>query len=176
MFASKVDLDQDCVLYGEIAYVGLGINGVPPTIYILGVILLLIIVFIYIFYKHLFVTTFDPSYASAIGVSVTIWHYALMGMVSLTTVASFEYVGSILVVAFLVIPAATAYLLTDKLVAMMGIASLVGVLSSVLGFYLAYSINGSIAAAMATVSGLFFILALLFNRNGALHKLLSTNQ
>ncbi|HEX8548621.1 MAG TPA: metal ABC transporter permease, partial [Cytophagaceae bacterium] len=151
-------------------------NGVPPTIYILGVILLLIIVFIYIFYKHLFVTTFDPSYASAIGVSVTIWHYALMGMVSLTTVASFEYVGSILVVAFLVIPAATAYLLTDKLVAMMGIASLVGVLSSVLGFYLAYSINGSIAAAMATVSGLFFILALLFNRNGALHKLLSTNQ
>src|SRR5688572_15950473 len=74
LFAGKVDLDQDCVLYGEIAYVPLdviftadGTNIGPKAIYVMSFILVAIIVFISLFFKELFLTTFDPAYAKAIG-------------------------------------------------------------------------------------------------------------
>ena len=70
-------------------------------------------------YKGLFITTFDPEYATTLGISVAGWHYLLMSSVSVTTVFTFESVGAILVVAFLIIPAATAYLLTHKLKTML---------------------------------------------------------
>ena len=79
-----------------------------------------------------------------------------MGLVSLTTVASFESVGAILVVAFLIAPAASAYLLTHDLKKMLLLSVLFGVLSSVGGYYLSYWLNGSIAGAMVTVSGIIF--------------------
>src|SRR5687768_1133639 len=88
LFAGKVDLDQDCVLYGEIAYVPLdiiisstGANLGPRAIYIMGGVLLIILIFIKVGYKELFLTTFDPAYATAIGISTTLWHYLLMGAV-----------------------------------------------------------------------------------------------
>jgi manganese/zinc/iron transport system permease protein len=170
VFAGKVDLDQDCVLYGEIAYVPLDLviadNGMvlgPRALYIVGSILLLIVIFILVGYKELFITTFDPAYASAIGVSTVIWHYLLMGAVSVTTVASFEIVGAILVVALLIAPAATAYLITDNFKLMLVIACAVGVLSSITGYYLAVWVDGSIAGSVASMTGVFFALALLFS-------------
>lgn len=170
VFAGKVDLDQDCVLYGEIAYVPLDLviigNGTiigPRAFYIVGSILLLIVIFIATGYKELFITTFDPAYASAIGVSTVVWHYLLMGAVSATTVASFEIVGAILVVALLIAPAATAYLLTDNFKLMLVIACAAGVLSSISGYYLAVWVDGSIAGSVATMTGVFFGLALLFS-------------
>src|SRR5688572_2217088 len=160
LFAGKVDLDQDCVLYGEIAYVPLDViitaDGSvlgPKAIYIMGIILAVILVFINVFYKELFLTTFDPSYANAIGISTALWHYLLMGAVSATTVASFESVGAILVVALLIAPAATAYLLTDNFKVMLLIASITGILSSVTGYYLAVWLDGSIAGAIAAMTG-----------------------
>lgn len=178
LFAGKVDLDQDCVLYGEIAYVPLDLlitdNGTiigPRALYIVGTILALIIVFVIAGYKELFLTTFDPAYASAIGISTTIWHYLLMGGVSATTVASFEQVGAILVVALLIAPAATAYLITDNFKWMLLIASAVGVLSSATGYYLAVWADSSIAGAIASMTGIFFGLALLFSpTHGILFK------
>ena len=90
-----------------------------------------------------------------------------MGAVSLTTVVSFESVGAILVVAFLIAPAATAYLLTDDLVKMLVISSLIGIVSAILGYYLAVFIDGSIAGAMTTVLGILFaIVFVLTNRYG----------
>ena len=86
-----------------------------------------------------------------------------MGAVSATTVASFEQVGAILVVALLIAPAATAYLLTDDFKWMLIIASLTGVLSSVTGYYLAVWVDSSIAGAIATMTGVFFALALVFS-------------
>ena len=170
LFAGKVDLDQDCVLYGEIAYVPLDLiitgSGTilgPRALYIVGSILVLIVTFIIVGYKELFLTTFDPAYASAIGISTTLWHYLLMGAVSATTVASFESVGAILVVALLIAPAATAYLITDNLKWMLLIASLVGVISSITGYYLAVWTDSSIAGAIATMTGIFFGVALLFS-------------
>lgn len=163
--AGGVDLDQDCVLYGEIGTTALGpqFAGVPTPIWFLGVVTLIVIAFIALGYKELMATTFDPSHAAAIGIAVVVWHYALMGVVSFVTVASFESVGAILVVAFLVAPAATAYLLTDSLKRMLIIAVLVGVGSSISGYYVGMLFNSSISAAMATMSGVFFVLALLLS-------------
>jgi manganese/zinc/iron transport system permease protein len=83
--------------------------------------------------------------------------------VSATTVASFESVGAILVVALLIAPAATAYLLTDNLKWMMVIASISGIISSITGYYLAVWLDGSIAGAIATCAGILFGLALMFS-------------
>ncbi|MEM6631007.1 MAG: metal ABC transporter permease [Bacteroidota bacterium] len=165
-YAGQVDLDQDCVLYGEIAYVPLdnwiladGTNLGPNPVWQLSGVFLLVLGFLLIGFKALKVTSFDPTLATALGISTSIWHYALMGMVSLTTVFSFESVGAILVVGFLIIPAATAYLLTYNLKQMIGLAVLIGVLSSILGYYVAVVLNGSIAGAITTVMGALFCFA-----------------
>lgn len=113
--------------------------------------------------KELLLTSFDPGYATALGFSTAFWHYLLMGMVSATTVASFESVGAILVVALLIVPPATAYLLTDNFKRMLIIASSVGVVASASGYYLAVWMDGSIAAAIATMCGLLFALAFVFS-------------
>lgn len=170
LFAGQVDLDQDCVLYGEIAYVPLntwvldsGLDLGPQTVWMMISVLILVIAFILLGYKELKITTFDPAYAAAIGISTTLWHYLLMAMVSVTTVAAFESVGAILVVAFLIVPAATAWLLTQKLEMMLFLSVVVGIIASIGGYYLAWAVDGSIAGAMATVAGLEFLLALLFS-------------
>ncbi|SFF97531.1 metal ABC transporter permease [Pontibacter chinhatensis] len=170
VYAGQVDLDQDCVLYGEIAYVPLdlwitegGLNLGPRTVWTLAVVTMLIILYIVLGYKELFLTTFDPAYAAAIGISTSVWYYSLMTAVSITTVASFESVGAILVVAFLVAPAATAYLLTDNFKTMLLLSVVAGILASIAGYYLAVWIDGSIAGAIATVTGIEFMLAFLFS-------------
>ena len=178
VFVGQVDLDQDCVLYGEIAYVPLDLwlteNGLsfgPQTIWTLGFVTILIIAFISFGYKELFLTAFDPGYAAVIGISTTLWYYLLMTAVSLTTVASFESVGAILVVAFLVGPPATAYLLTDNFKMMLVLSVAIGVMASIVGYYLAYWLDGSIAGAIATVTGVQFALAFLFSpTHGQLFK------
>lgn len=169
LFAGKVDLDQDCVLYGEIAYVPLdliilsdGLIMGPKAIYIMGVILVVILLFITLGYKELFLTTFDPAFATALGISTSVWHYLLMGAVSATTVASFESVGAILVVALLIGPAATAYLFTDNFKKMLILAAGIGTVASTLGYYIAYWLDGSIAGAIAMVIGILFTLAVFF--------------
>ncbi len=163
VFAGQVDLDQDCVLYGEIAYVPLdlwiseaGINYGPRTVWIASTLLLLILFFLWRGYKGLFITTFNEEYAKALGINVAFWHYALMGSVSLTTVVSFESVGAILVVAFLIVPPATAYLISKDLKPLLWLSALFGITSAIGGYYLALLINGSIAGAMASIAGLQF--------------------
>lgn len=180
LFAGKVDLDQDCVLYGEIAYVPLdviiagGKSIGPRALYIMSAIFIGIIIFISFGYKELFLTTFDPAYASAIGISTALWHYLLMGAVSATTVASFESVGAILVVALLIAPAATAYLITDNLKWMLVISCVTGIVASVAGYYFAVWLDGSIAGAIAAMSGILFILTVIFSpTHGLLFKKLN---
>ncbi len=170
VFAGQVDLDQECVLYGEIAYVPIdlwitdsGQNMGPRALYIASLTLILIILFIRVGFKQLYLTTFDPAFAATTGVSVALWNYLLMGSVSMTTVAAFDSVGAILVVALLVGPAATAYLLTDNFKKMMLITALIAIIISILGYYLAVLLDGSIAGAVVTVAGLLFALAYLFS-------------
>ncbi|MCC7439816.1 MAG: metal ABC transporter permease [Armatimonadetes bacterium] len=176
LFAGAVDLDQDCVLYGEIAYVPLdvittggGISLGPRAVWVVGAVFLLNLLFVILFFRQLKIVSFDSALAASLGISTALWHYALVGMVSLTTVAAFESVGAILVVAMLIAPAATAYLLTDRLKRMLVLSVASGVLSAVGGYYLAALLDGSIAGAMAVVAGGQFALALAISsrRSGA---------
>lgn len=184
LFAGQVDLDQDCVLYGEIAYVPLdlwflsdGSNLGPVAVWQMGSIFSLILALIGFGYRGLKITTFNPAYAAGLGISTAFWHYLLMSAVSVTTVLSFESVGAILVVAFLIVPPATAYLLTDSLPKMLLLTAVFGFLSSLGGYYLASWINGSIAGAMAVVAGLFMMLALLFRpQEGYVWQMLGLTQ
>ena len=171
LFTQQVDLDQDCVLYGEIAYVPLdliytdgGLNLGPRALWVSGSLLLIILAVVIIGYKGLYLTSFNPDYAKALGISTIFWHFAFMSLVSLTTVVSFESVGAILVVALLITPAAAAYLLTGNLKKMILLSSIIGVLSAIGGYYLASWLDASIAGAMATVAGALFGLSFLISK------------
>ncbi len=162
-YAGDAHIDEECVLYGEIAYVPLDVivlsNGSilgPKALIVLAVVFVLNGTFVLLNYKELKVTTFDPSFARSVGISPEKWHYALMGLVSLTTVSSFESVGAILVVALIVTPPATAYLMTNDLKKMLFLSMGLGCSSSLFGYLLAVWLDGSIAGAIATVAGLQF--------------------
>lgn len=180
LFAGKVDLDLDCVLYGEIAYtpwdtitVG-GVSYGPKALWIMGLIFLLVVGLILLFYKEFKLVSFDPQMAAAVGINVALVHYLLMGLVSVTTVGAFESVGAILVVAMMIVPAATAYLLTERLGVMLGLAVAQGVVSAVAGYFLARWLDSSIAAAMTAVSGALFAAAfVLAPRTGLVSKALA---
>lgn len=177
LFAAHVDLDQECVLYGEIAYTPWDVwfwgdvNMGPRPTWILASVLMINIIFVISSFKELKVYTFDKELALALGIPVTLIHYSLMGSVSLTTIAAFESVGAILVVALLIVPPATAYLLTQNLKKMIILAMIIGVASAVGGYYLALLVNGTIAGAIAVFTGFFFTLAFLFSpTDGVLFK------
>lgn len=178
LFTQQVDLDLDCVLYGEIAYVPWDtwqwgtLDMGPRAVWLIGGVFLLSLVIVGIFYKEIKLCSFDPAMAAAVGIPVLFFHYVLMGLVSLTTVAAFESVGAILVVAMLVVPAATAYLLTDRLPVMIALSMGVGVASAIGGYLLATWLDSSIAGAMTAVSGLLFLLGFLFSpQHGLIAKL-----
>ena len=170
-YAGQVDLDQECVLYGEIAYTpwdllfwgdqSLG----PRPVWILGAMLVINLTVIALLYKEFKISAFDPALAMSVGINATLMHYLLMGLVALTTVASFESVGAILVVAMLIVPGAAAYLWSDRLIAVIGLAVFFGIVSAVAGYFLASFWNSSIAGAMVVVIGGIFLVSLLFSPN-----------
>ncbi len=163
-WGQNADLDQQCVLYGEIEQISFWLQPIAfgivlpkQTVILLAVAVLLIGAVIW-GYKGLFITTFDPDFALSTGVAVTFWHYFLMSGVSLTTVVSFESVGAILVIAFLSGPPAIAYLLTEDFKKMLILACLVGILCSIGGYYTAKWLDVSVAGAISTFIGLVFMI------------------
>lgn len=162
--ARDVDLDPACVLYGAIETLPLDTATwfgmeVPARVFPLIVVLLMVVGFVSLLWKELKIVAFDSQLATTMGINAVVIHYMLMGMVAGTTVAAFEAVGSILVVAMLIAPAATAHLLTDRLWVMMVLASLHGVLSAVLGTLMGVWLNTSVAGMMAVAAGGLFALA-----------------
>ena len=117
------------------------------------------LLFVLLLWKELKIVAFDPALAAAMGFRVMLLHYLLMGMVSLVTVASFESVGSILVVAVLIVPAATAAQITDRLSWMMAWAAAIGATSAVFAYWLAQIFDTHLAGATAVVAGLQFTAA-----------------
>lgn len=170
-YAGDVHLDTDSVLMGELVFVPfsrvefLGLDLGPESLWSMLIILVLNFLFIYLFFKELKVTTFDPVYAGVIGISPVIVHYALMGLVSLTAVGAYDAVGSILVVGFMVGPALSAYLLTNDLKKMIGLAVLFAVINSIVGITFARYLDVSLAGMIAVITGLTTFIIFLFSPN-----------
>jgi manganese/zinc/iron transport system permease protein len=168
-FFAHVHLDVDAVLFGEIAFApfdrliiaGHDIGSQPLVVLIVLTAMNLVIVSL--FYKELKLATFDPGLAAALGFSPIVIHYALMGAVSMTTVGAFAAVGAILVVALLIVPAATAYLLTDRLELMIVLSAASGVVAAIAGYYSAVLFDVSISGMMAVSAGIIFTLAALLS-------------
>ncbi|MCD9609471.1 metal ABC transporter permease [Tenacibaculum maritimum] len=180
--ANDVHLDTDVVLLGELAFAPfdrLLVNGIdlgPKSLWIVGMILLITIGLLLAFFKELKISTFDAGLATALGFSPAILHYGLMSVASVTTVGAFDAVGAILVVALMIAPAATAYLLTDDLKKMLFFAAFFGVFSAILGYWLAHWLDASISGSMTTVLGIVFLLAYLFAPKRGLVAVLYRNK
>ncbi|MCU0876533.1 MAG: metal ABC transporter permease [Pirellulaceae bacterium] len=166
------DLDVDCVLQGQIDFAGVtqefyGWQISRPILALLPT-LVVTIGFVALFWKELKIVSFDPALAAAMGVRVAVVHYLLMAMVSVATVASFEAVGSILVVAMLIVPAAAADLLSSRLSMMIAWAMAIGIVSAALGYVLGAALDTSVAGMMAVVAGGQFALAVVFSPRSGL--------
>ncbi len=122
-----------------------------------------VIIAIVIFYRPLLLSTFDPTMAKATGLPVKFIHYMLMLLLSLVTVASLQTVGIILVVAMLITPGATAYLLTDRLNIMLNLASVFGVVSGIVGLYYSVIFDVSSGSSIVLVASCLFIVAFFFS-------------
>ena len=114
-----------------------------------------------LFYKELQLSTFDPLLAGLFGFMPALIHYVLMTMVSLTVVASFQAVGAILVIGLMIGPAVIAYLWTDSVKAMLTSSIIIGIICAVIGTEVAFTLDVSIAGAIATTIGLCIINAVI---------------
>ncbi|TDQ42601.1 metal ABC transporter permease [Aureibacillus halotolerans] len=160
-------LDVRHALMGEITFVPWNtttiplLGEVPIATLTLAIVLLIVVAVLLLFYKEWKITSFDPALAASLGIPVVVLHYVFMTLVSLTTVASFDAVGAILVVAMLITPAASAYLWTDRLAVMLILSASFGVASALLGYLVAFMMDTSISASMAFVTGILFVFSLL---------------
>jgi manganese/zinc/iron transport system permease protein len=129
----------------------------------IGPVVLLNAAIIALLWKELKLSSFDAGLATTMGYSATALHYLLMALVAVTSVASFEAVGSILVVAMLIVPPSTAHLLCDRLGRMVALACVFAILAAVIGYWFAHTWNVSPAGAMAVVAGGMYTLAVLLS-------------
>lgn len=166
--ANDVHLDVDAVLLGELAFAPFdrllvsGIDIGPKSLWVMGTILLLTLGMLFAFFKELKVSTFDAGLSAALGFSPVVLHYGLMTVSSVTVVGAFEAVGAVLVVALMIAPAASAYLLTSDLKKMLVLSVGFGVFSAIGGYWVAHALDASIAGSMTTVLGLVFLTVYLF--------------
>lgn len=162
----SLHIDADCVLYGEIAFVAFEepipfINAieVPYPVFRMFVVLLVIILIISIFYKELLITAFDQGLSKALGMRNSIWHYGLMGMLSIVIVAAFESVGAILAIAMLIVPPMFASQISDRLVTRMILVCLHAFASSLFGYHIAVWLECSTAGAMVVFGSILFLVS-----------------
>ena len=191
--ADHVDLDAGCVLYGAIELTPLDVVwsaklfgmtlDLPRAALVLAPVCLINALFVILFFKELRISSFDPELASTMGINASLMHYLLMTLVAITTVAAFEAVGSIIVIAMIIVPAATAHLLTDRLHWMVLLSIGLAIVSAIMGHIFAISLPGwlgldtglvsatSTSGMMAVAAGLIFTVVLfLAPRHGILSK------
>lgn len=136
-----------------------------------------VILAVYLFYKELLVSSFDPTMAAAYGLPTKIIHYFLMTLLTMVTVASLQTVGIVLVVAMLITPAATAYLLTERLWIMIFIAAGIGIVSATIGLYFSYTHNLASGATIVITATVIFGLVFLFSpKHGIVWKAFKTKR
>lgn len=181
--ANDVHLDIDAVLLGELAFAPFdrlvlsGADMGPKSLWVIGSILVITLALLLLFFKELKLSTFDKGLATTLGFSPILIHYGLMTVSSVTIVGAFDAVGAVLVVALIIAPAATAYLLTDDLRKMLLLSCLFGVFSAISGYWTAHVLDASIAGSMTTVLGIVFLFAYLFSpKQGVLFGLFKERQ
>lgn len=170
LYTAEVDLDAECVLYGEISFIPLeplvrvgGLALGPASLVRMGFVLLGVVGLILCFYKELLVSAFDAGLARSLGVNPTWMHFGLMGVLSIVVVSAFESVGAILVIAMLILPGATASLLTKDLRLIHVGAVVHAALSAVLGLHLGMWLECSLAPAMVVAGAGVFLVAWVFS-------------
>lgn len=156
LFVHDAHIDTQCVLFGDV----LGVSN--DSIILLGVVSPMVIVGVLVFYRWLAAVSFDADFARQVGLPVTAVHYGLMIATSMTTVASFEAIGAILAIALIVVPAAFAHTLADRLPAMLGWAVLHGLISAVVGMYASIWAEVSSSGAIVVTGGVLYMLAFCF--------------
>ena len=189
LFADNVHIDPDCVLYGTIETVVLdtvGTTDIPRAAAIGAGMLAINLLLLVLFYKELCISAFDPALATTLGIKARWMHYGLMAVTAATVVSAFESVGSILVIAMLIAPAATAYLLTDRLSKMIALSLVVACLTALAGHVSAITlvpvvfhrlgfptvVDASTAGMMAVAAGGWFAIAMLIApRHGIISRI-----
>jgi manganese/zinc/iron transport system permease protein len=170
LFADRVHLDHHHIVFGEMAFLPferwrwMDLDFGPRAFWIALSLFIINLGIIILAFERFRLTTFSPSFAVTLGISAGLWHYLLVSMVSVTAVAAFDLMGSILVVAFLVIPGATAYLISQQLKTLLVLASIYAISAVILGFGLAWWLDTALAAAMAFMSGILFAATLIIQR------------
>ena len=194
--ARNVDLDADCVLYGQLEdIIWLAPKGLasladpavwaamPREVTTLAAVFAVTVLAVGVFWKELKLASFDPALASALGFPAAMLNLGLMALVGLVAVASFEAVGSILVIAMFICPPAAARLLTDRLATQVGWSLVFAAISAIAGYVLAgfgplwlgYTSSVSASGMIAVVSGLILLVAILFApRHGVVARRLRT--
>lgn len=163
---ANIHLDTHMVLAGDLnlaAYGQLEIGGVPlgpQYLYVMLVVLAINVIFLTVFYQKLKVTTFDPQFATSLGIRTNFVNVAFMFLVSATVTAAFNAAGAILVIALMITPPATAYLLSTNLPTMIFLTVVIAVVGAFAGFGVAYVLNAATSAAMSVFYGVLFIAAL----------------
>ena len=172
--AGNIHIDAQHVLYGSIEFAPFDtlyldeLNIGSKSIWVLGILAIANVSFIVILYKELKLSTFDKSLALSAGLMPLLVHYLLMIMVATTAVVAFESVGAILVIAFFIVPASAAFLLTDRLSKMLLLSVFLGIISAVIGYLFAIFADVSISGSMASITGIIFGLIWVFGPNRGL--------
>jgi len=162
LYASSIHLDTDAVLLGDLVFTPFhrfiiqGLDYGPITLWSMSAILGINIIGITLFYKELMVSIFDPDYAHSISYRPNFFHYALMLITSITIIGAFDTVGSVLVISFIIVPAATAHLLSYNLAYILLHALGISISTAIAGYILAQYTQGSITGAITLVQGIVF--------------------
>lgn len=162
--AKQVDLDPDCVLHGELLSLGLTQAGqIPRQFTLLAIMFVIGVVVMLLAARQIKLVSFHPELATSMGIPAWLVHYAMLTLITGASVASFEAVGSILVIAMLVAPGATALLLTQRWGLAFILASVIGAAAGAIGAVSALALNTSVAGAASVTAGALFVLAALFS-------------
>lgn len=167
---ANIHLDTHMVLAGDLnlaAYRQLEVGGVaigPQYLYVMLAVLLVNVVFLTLLYQQLKLTTFDPQFATSLGIRTKLVNTAFMFLVSVTVTAAFNAAGAILVIALMITPPATAYLLSKTLPTMLILTVIIAIIGTLAGFSAAYVLNAATSAMMSVFYGLLFSIAVVVER------------
>ncbi len=170
-FAKNVHLDTDMVLTGELTLAPFDTIKIlsvtmPKSLLVMSIMIAVNAIYVAVNFRKLTISTFDPTYAHTVGISMAVLYYSLMTMISMTAVASFSTVGAILSISFFICPAASAYLITKKLKMTILVSVVYAIINSMISYYTAIHYNVSISGMCAGVSGITFLLTFLFYKDG----------